>query len=321
LILIIFKNNSVLTLIGGVMRVIIAICIGIITTSWSFLASGGGLYQGTISDSHSHVKGGMKLGNIIKLMDKNNVDAILIMRRDNARINIGRNTPLTTNAELIEFRKLYPKRIRIGLGMQIEPWYSQDQTIIPKIRKQVASGNFKLIGETTLHGGHEKRPVPPSSPLFKEILRIASKHKLPVLIHHFHTGSDDAGQLLEAFRANSNLTIIWAHICGFSKPDRIRELFRKFPKLYCDLAWLPKKKRIAETGIVDMNSNFTPQWKNLIESYPNRFLVGVDLTTKYQYGGQYTNSITRIRKALGGLSPEAARKVATENFHRILSNK
>lgn len=300
------------------MRVTSASYVGIITALWSLLANAGDAYQGTISDFHSHVKGGLKLEYIIELMDKNNVDTTLIMRRDSARFDIGSDTPLTTNAELIEFRKLHPKRIRVGLGLQIESWYSQDQTIIPSIRKQVGSGNFNLIGEVVLHGGQEKRAVSPSSPLFKETLRIASKRKLPVLIHQFHTEANDAGQLLEAFRNNQKLTIVWAHMCGFSKPDRIRELFDMFPRLYCDLAWLPKKKRISGAGIVDEDYYFTSEWKKLIESYPNRFLVGVDLTTEEHYRKKYTKFIKRIRKALGGLSPVVARKVATENFHHLL---
>lgn len=62
-------------------------------------------YDGPLSDSNSHVKGGMSLVAILRLMGTNGVDAILLMRRDSRRFATG-GKPLTTNADLMVFSAL-----------------------------------------------------------------------------------------------------------------------------------------------------------------------------------------------------------------------
>jgi len=302
------------------MRTVGRLSVALFAISFSISSSAGGLYKGTISDVHAHVKGGVKLKSIIKKINKTNVDRIVIMRRESKRIDVGNNTPLTTNEELVEFRNRYPKKIVLGYGLQTARWASKDPLIIDEIRRQVKSGNYGLIGEVSLRGGGgtgRKLFMPPSDPLFHKVLKVAADTKLPVLLHHTNIKPDEFEQLKTAFRARPEVTIIWAHWCGLSKPNQVRKLLKEFPRLHCDLAWLRKKKKRFAVALVDSESNFLPAWRSLIEEYPDRFLAGVDVTTDEHYK-KYPKFVKRVRIALGGLSPSAARKVATENFHRIL---
>ena len=50
---------------------------------------------------------------------------------------------------------------------------------------------------------------------------------------------------------------------------------------------------------------------------PDRFIVGVDSSATPKNLKDYNKRVRKIRTSLGGLSPDAARKVATENLHRI----
>lgn len=277
-------------------------------------------YQGKISDFHSHVKAGIELDYFIKLMDENNVDAMLLMRRDGKRFDTG-SAPLISDKKLISFHKQYPDRIYLGIGMQIKPWRKQDPSLFPQIRRLAKTDEFSLLGEIVLQDERQNKNISPSSFMFKDSLDIASKYRLPVLVHTFNKIGQDESNFLTELRKDKSLTIIWAHMCGFTNPRRISELFEEFPGLHCDLAWLQKTDNIAGQGIVDTDFNFTPAWKQLIESYPDRFLVGVDLTTKKDYEEYYSEYIRRLRVALGGLKPEVARMVATENFHRMFAKK
>ena len=281
-------------------------------------SAGNILYQGIISDSHSHVKGGVLPEDIIRLIKANRVNKILLMRRDSYRFDTD-DKPLTTNKQLIAWQQHYPQQLILGNGMQIEAWRQQDPALPSRVAQQAASGNFKLIGEIVLHGGQGTGSVSPDSPLFESIIAIAKQQHLPVLFHQFHQNEQDETTLLRLLNHYPQVTFIWAHMCGFATTDKIRQLFKHYPHLHCDLAWLPKKKRMADQDIVDENFHFTAQWKDLLEDYPTRFLIGVDLTTKQDYINKYGKFITRFRIALGGLTKKTATQIATKNFNRLFS--
>lgn len=306
----------------SVMRKFIQLGFGLSAILFSISAHAGEIYQGVISDVHAHVKGGVALQAIIETIDQANVDRILIMRRDSARIDIGANTPLVSDQDLIDFRDRYPERVVLGFGLQVSRWYNKDKSFIEEIRKQAMSGQYSLLGEVSLRGQEGQHlDVAPSSPLFRKVLDIAADARLPVLLHHSNTVAVELESLLTTLRAKPEVTVIWAHWCGLSRPELVRTLFREFPNLHCDLAWLRKQQVQYPVMLVDNQSNFLPEWKSLIEEYPDRFLAGVDVTTQEHYA-KYPDYVRRIRVALGGLSPAVARKVATGNFHRIFfSNK
>ncbi|MEE8481800.1 MAG: hypothetical protein V3S12_00475, partial [Acidiferrobacterales bacterium] len=246
------------------MRTVALFNVALFAISFSISSSAGGLYKGKISDVHAHVKGGVKLKSIIKIIKKTNVDRILIMRRDTARINVGDNTPLTTDQELIDFRNRYPKKVVLGYGLQTAQWISRDPLIIGEIRKQVTTGNYSLIGEVSLRGGGgtgRKLFVSPSDPLFHKVLKVAAETRLPIMLHHTNIKSDEFEQLKTALRSRPEVTVIWAHWCGLSKPDQVRNLLKEFPRLHCDLAWLRKKKKRFTVALVDSEFNFLPAWK------------------------------------------------------------
>ena len=203
--------------------------------------------------------------------------------------------------------------------MQLRAWRKQDPSLVDRVAAQATSGRFRLIGEIVLHGGRGSRSVSPASPLLDRIVVIAAKHGLPVLLHQFHQDKDDEAQFMRLLEHYPRVTFIWAHMCGFSSPDGIRRLFRRFPRLYFDLAWLPKRKRMACLGIVDRDFHFTAEWKNLLEEYPTRFLVGIDLTTHEDYEKRYSRFVARFRKALGSLNKDAVRQIASRNFHCLMT--
>ncbi|MCH8139254.1 MAG: amidohydrolase, partial [Proteobacteria bacterium] len=58
-------------------------------------------------------------------------------------------------------------------------------------------------------------------------------------------------------------------------------------------------------------------WKTLIEDFPGRFIVGVDSSAPPRNLAAFDKRVGKIRPALGGLTPRTARKVATENLHRL----
>jgi hypothetical protein len=83
------------------------------------------------------------------------------------------------------------------------------------------------------------------------------------------------------------------------------------------LAWLHKPLDDVATPLVDENSRFIPDWKKLIEEMPERFIVGVDSSATPKNIRDFDKRVRKIRTALGGLTLKTAKKVASENLHRV----
>jgi len=272
------------------------------------------LYNGTISDAHGHVMSRLDFDDVIGKMDRNNVDMIVIMPKGKAHKTIGDYS----DSDVVEIARTYPSRVVPAIGFQNDGWRSESSSFLQKTAKKAASGQYKWMGETSLRGGiGEKVHVPAASPALRVILDISAKQGLPVTIHNNNPKPEEVEQFRQALAGSPEAVVLWSHWCGLSTPSRARKFIEKFPNLYCELAWLYQPRSKLPKHIVNGRGQFLPEWKQLIETYPDRFLVGVDATQAKHYK-KYRKRIRKIRKALGGLKPETARKVATGNFHRIL---
>jgi len=272
------------------------------------------VYRGTISDAHGHVLSRLDLDMIIRKIDRNNVDMIVIMPKGSERGTTGNYR----DSDILKLAQRYPSRVVPGIGFQNSGWRSESSSFLRKTKKKAESGKYQWMGETSLRGGlGEKVHVPPSSPVLREVLDISAKRGLPVTIHNNNPTSKEVEQFQQALDGSPKAVVIWTHWCGLASTSRARKFLEKYPNLYCDLTWLYKPRSKLPKHIVNGRGRFLPEWQQLIEDYPDRFLVGTDATQEKHYK-KYRKRIRKIRKALGGLKPETARKVATENFHRIL---
>ena len=277
-----------------------------------------GFYQGIISDAHGHILGRRSRPELaIQVMDANRVDKVVVFAKRGA-----------SDEDVMKWHAAFLDRVIPAIGFQNNMWRNGAPEFMDEVRRKAASGKYYWLGEASVRGkiGGRENSAPDDKKL-KELLDIAARYHLPVTIHHNplveengvwrHT--EEYARFIEATLAhNPRATIVWTHWCGLSTPTDIRRLLKRFPNLHCGLAWIRKIRTSLPNPVVDENARFMPGWKDLIEAYPDRFLMGVDHGAKKGQLKKYPRWIKSIRTALGGLSPKAARKVATENFHRLL---
>ena len=276
-------------------------------------------YKGVISDGHGHLKGGAAdPDGTIQAMDRNNIDIVLLWVKSQGG---------WTDEDTLEFSGKYPGRVVPGIAFQNKGWTGQKKDFIKKVRLKADSGKFKALGEVSVRGkigGNLNSP--PDSALLKEVLDISAEFGLPVTIHHnpyrraggAYERTDEYETFIEkTLTHNTKAAVIWAHWCGQSTPGGARKLLERFPNLTCELAWLHKPLDYVATPLVDENKRFLPGWKTLIEDFPGRFIVGVDSSATPKNLTAFDKRVRNIRTALGGLRPQTARKVATENLHRL----
>ena len=71
------------------------------------------------------------------------------------------------------------------------------------------------------------------------------------------------------FQQDPDARVLWAH-SGFERPDNVKAMLRKYPNLYCDLAFLTSH---ASNGKVNEG------WREAFLEFPDRFMVGTDSFT------------------------------------------
>ncbi len=281
-------------------------------------SSGNGYYTGIISDGHGHFKGAdTDPDERIRAMDRNNVDKVVIWVKHQGG---------WTDENTLEFYRRNPDRVVPGIAFQNKGWREQGPYFMLEVRRKAASGQFNWLGEVSVRGKiGGSLNAPPDSPMLRGVLDISVQYGLPVTFHHNpyeETGgtwvrTDEFEQFVETLSTNPGATVIWAHWCGLSPSNVVRSLLERFHNLHCDLAWLHKPQHLLPNRLVDEGKRFLPPWEKLIEDFPDRFLMGIDASGNRKSMRKYDKRVMKIRTALGGLKPDVARKIATENFHRI----
>ena len=251
-------------------------------------------------------------------MDRNNIDVVVLWVKGQGG---------WTDDDTLAFSGRYLGRVVPGIAFQTKGWTDQKKDFIKKVRRKADSGKFRALGEVRVRGKiGGNRSTPPDSPLLKEVLDISAEFGLPVTIHHnpyrraggAYERTDEYETFIEeTLTHNTKAAVIWAHWCGQSTPDGARNLLERFPNLTCELAWLHQPLDYVATRLVDENKQFLPGWETLIEDFPGRFIVGVDSSATPKNLADFDQRVGMIRTALGGLTPQTARKVATENLHRL----
>jgi predicted TIM-barrel fold metal-dependent hydrolase len=177
----------------------------------------------------------------------------------------------------------------------------------------LAQGKFRAIGEVHVRQVSRKIDRDPTAPAFAQILEVAAKHNLPVVIHYELTDQATAA-LGRALAAHPKTMIVLAH-GGEGPPARIEPLLARHPNLMVDLSGMHFQRTPAlatATGPLD------PAWKALIEKMPDRFLTGIDLWAPRFFEPKILDRmIGWTRRILGELSPAVAEQVAYRNAVKL----
>lgn len=155
------------------------------------------------------------------------------------------------------------------------------------------------------------------------IFKFAGEHDLPVWIHSNigSVGRRDPIYLAEmerAVRSHPATRFVWCH-AGISRrieiPTLTKDLCRmldKYPNLYLDVSWVVYEANLLK----DAEPN--PVWVKLVESFPDRFLIGSDKVGRF---ANYHEEMQRYYSFLNALSPKTAEKLARTNMLSILPKR
>lgn len=148
--------------------------------------------------------------------------------------------------------ELRPYRTRADTGGWV-----REPAIVTYLEQRLQRHRYVGIGEFHLYGADAELPVP------RRLVALARERGL---LLHAHSDADAVNRL---FTQWPEARVLWAH-SGFERPEAVREMLHRHPRLWCDLAF---RSDHASGGQVD------PAWREAFEAFPDRFMVGTDTFT------------------------------------------
>lgn len=176
---------------------------------------------------------------------------------------------------------------------ELSTW-AKDPTVLPFIEELLAKRKYVAIGEFHIYGADADLPN------MRGVVQLAKKYGMFL---HSHS---DADAVVRHFQQDPDAKVLWAH-SGFERPEKVREMLRRYPRLTCDLAFLTAHAS---------NGKVAPAWREAFLEFPDRFVVGTDTFTPERW--HYVVEHARWSRAwLADLPPDVARKIAYENGDRL----
>ena len=266
-------------------------------------------YTGPLLDAHLHYNeeawngqsGPHSPEDVLARMQRNGVRAIVSNSRPNDGTKLLASSPQTREAgvTVIPFVRLYRNRA------DYDSWF-RDESIFEMVQTEYARGTggsaYQGIGEFHLYDSANANGT-----VAKKLMVFAEEKNLAVLTH-----VDDVA--IDLLMANTpsrgqRTRLIWAHTgIGGAPPTRVDALMARYPLLMGELSYRP--------GLTCDDGQLCPEWRALVQKYPQRFLIGSD-TWVNQRWLYYDDLMQGYRRWLGGLPQALALDIAWNNGARV----
>ena len=259
-------------------------------------------YGGPLIDAHSHLPNAAAIDAYVAAMKRHNVLKVVLL-------GVG-GLQKDDTAWLTAASRKYPDRVITGLPLP-DP---MSEAAASQLQLQLDRGKPHAIGEVHMRQvGRRLIDRDPNAPVFGQILDVAAKFDVPVVIHYELTDQAETA-LSRALAAHRKSTIVLAH-GGEGPPGRLDRLLLRNPNLFVDLSGMHFQRTPAlasETGPLD------PGWKALIEKMPDRFMIGVDAWAARLFEPAMLDRLFAwTRRILGELKPDVAERVGHRNAVKV----
>jgi hypothetical protein len=221
---------------------------------------------------------------VVEILKKAGVKRAMVSSSNNAGTKM-----LQDAAPSVIVPELRPYRSRGELST-----WAKDLTIIPFLEEMLGKRKYVAIGEFHIYGADADLPN------MRKVVELAKKYGL-----YLHSHSD-ADAVVRHFQQDPTARVLWAH-SGFERPENVRAMLRKYPNLWCDLAFLTAHAS---------NGKVTPGWREAFLEFPDRFLVGTDSFTpeRLHYVAEHARW---SRQWLADLPRDVAEKIGFRNGERL----
>lgn len=262
------------------------------------------------ADAHVHLN---DLAMQLELMDRWGASHAVVFWGGRSSNESVREAARRHPGRLIPFASISPERTAYRPA-----WEREDPALLQELDAMLSTGEFRGIGEISAthfpSAGFGETDFSPTGAMVTGILELARKHRVPVLLHVESTRMDELGTLLERFR---DVNVVWAH-GGYTPLFLARRMLQRHPNLYYELSartW-PRHPRSPDYTILRDGERAWPEWLQLVEEMPQRFLVGTDAS--HRSAESEAMKFASVQSFLRQLQPPARELVARGNLLRLI---
>lgn len=220
------------------------------------------------------------------------------------------------------------------------------RALAKKILDDGAAGFGEMISyHLSMADHHSFQYAPADHPLFLELADIAAERDVPVDLHmeaveknrpmpdNLRRASKKNPERLEPtvpalerlLAHNRKARVVWQHIgwdnTGEMTPELVGRLLGTHENLFVALRVESRTQQVGggpmPNRLVDAGGKLVPAWKDLIEKYAGRIVVGSDEFFFPVEAERPNQSFAQTWALLDGLSPELARKIGCENPKKV----
>jgi predicted TIM-barrel fold metal-dependent hydrolase len=296
-------------------------------------------YDGPLFDGHAHWGGSFDAAAIVERYRASRVVGQLVMPR---YLGTRQDRPTTDEATLA-IAAQYPSEIFVLAGMQRPDFTQMDwnapdanaRRILDEVDRKLTERKVYGIGELLVRhwaypgdggqlGPHAEIDKSFDTVFVQEVAAVAIKHDVPLVIH-MEGYPQLVKQVDDVMRKLPALKLVWSHACGRVSAQVLRELLARHRRLYCDLSNMTNTggygsgwpRAEAFTAPIEKDGAFLPAYRALVQDYPDRFFVGMDVAHQSRWvmtgGNTFEVRVRRTRQLLAQLPQDIARRLAYAN--------
>lgn len=285
-----------------------------------------------IIDAHSQVDHKTDLAKVVELMDSAGVSKTILSGR--AKID---------QDEIVSLAKEHPTKIIPAVRTKFGSYIKNKNEYFQTLKSQSNSNDFAAMAETLLFHARKgasspKIVVEPDDRRVKSTVEVCLTHNWPFIAHiEFADLGNKRQEFMDKFEemllSNPDLPFVLIHM-GQLNEDEVKRLIETHSNIYfmtshANPIYLSGNDgKNAEFPWVNMFDSKTAgyelkeEWKTLIIQYPDRFILGIDIVTSYQWRSDfYVDQVNLWKQELLKLPDDIAHRLAHENAERLWAIK
>lgn len=282
-------------------------------------------YDGPIFDAMAQIESG-KFGTVIAALNESGVYRMALF----ARLHRKRNGEST----VLALKKEAPLKIIMGTPKPFDQRGDLSEYFVEQTSSHLSDKRYQFVGEILFahadksHGEQTatgERYVAPSGVNVIKLLTDLENYNIPVMIHwEVYDWNRDWPEFNALYSRFSKILFIWPH-AGFASADQVNTVLSSHTNVMITLSKKEKdqqalsseeKEEMLGGSIVDSCGILLPEWRKLIEMYPDRFMFATDAHKDYRWF-KYTKIVKQWRGILGQLPDPIAQSLAWRNAERV----
>ena len=282
-------------------------------------------YVGPMFDAMAQIEAGMS-ATVIAALDESGIYRMALF----ARLHPKRSG----ESSVLSLKQSFPQRFVMGTPKPFDQRDDLTDYFVEKTLSYLQDKSYQFIGEIMFahadksHGeqtARGERYVTPDGKNVIKLLTALEKHNIPVMTHwEVYDWNRDWPGFHALYSRFPRVTFIWPH-AGFASAEQVRIVLSSHANVMITLSKKEKdqtalsseeKEEMLGGAIVDNRGKLLPEWRDLIEKFPDRFMFATDAHKNFRWG-KYIHVVKKWRFILGQLPDPVAQALAWRNAERV----